>query len=67
MSRKSLTYVGIALAGGVAGALLGLLAAPYSGRETRRRIARTIGDRKEAIVRRGHQPADHMSAYLRAS
>jgi len=67
MSRKSLTYVGIALAGGVAGALVGLLAAPYSGRETRRRIARTIGDRKDAIIRRGHQAADNVSEYLRAS
>lgn len=67
MSRKNLTYLGIALAGGVAGALIGLLAAPYSGRETRRRIARTIGDRKDAIIRRGHQAADNVNEYLRAS
>lgn len=67
MSRKTLTYLGIALAGGAAGALLGLLAAPYSGRETRRRIARNIGDRKDAIIRRGHQAVDGVSEYLRAS
>jgi gas vesicle protein len=67
MSRKTLTYLGIALVGGAAGALLGLLAAPYSGRETRRRIARSVGDRKDAIIRRGHQAADNVTEYLRAS
>ncbi len=67
MSRKNLTYLGIALAGGAMGAVLGLLSAPYSGRETRKRIARSIGDKKDAIIRRGYQARDGVSDYLRAS
>ncbi len=67
MSRSNLKYLGIALAGSAVGAAIGLLAAPVSGRETRRRLARTIGDRREAIIRRGKQAADGAASYLRAS
>ncbi|HET7294141.1 MAG TPA: YtxH domain-containing protein [Vicinamibacteria bacterium] len=67
MSRKNLTYIGLALAGGAVGAIVGLLAAPYAGRETRRRIARTVRDQKDAIVRRGYQTVDEFTDYLRAS
>ncbi len=67
MSRKNLTYLGIALAGSAVGAVLGLLSAPHSGRETRKRIARSIGDKKDAIIRRGYQAADGVNDYLRAS
>jgi gas vesicle protein len=67
MSRKNLTYVGLALAGGTLGAIVGLLLAPASGRETRRKLARSLGDRKEALVRRGNQAADNIADYLRAS
>ena len=67
MSRKNLTYFGIALAGGALGALLGLLAAPYNGRETRRRLTRAIRDGRDAIIRRGYQTVDEVSGYVRAS
>lgn len=67
MSRKNLTYVGLALAGGTLGALVGLLLAPASGRETRRRLARSLGDRKQALVRRGNQAVENVAGYLRAS
>ena len=67
MSRKNLTYLGIALAGGALGAIFGLLTAPYAGRETRRRIARTVRDQKDAIIRRGYQTVDEVGDYLRAS
>ena len=67
MTRKNLIYVGLAFAGGAVGAIAGLLAAPYAGRETRRRIARTIRDRRDAIIRRGYQTVDEVGDYLRAS
>jgi gas vesicle protein len=67
MSRKNLTYLGVALAGGALGALVGLLAAPYTGRETRRRLGRAVRDRRDAIIRRGYQAVDEVSGYLRAS
>ena len=40
MGRRTSTYVGVALLGGMVGAVLGLLVAPGPGDETRRRIAR---------------------------
>lgn len=67
MSRRNLTYAGIALAGGALGAVVGLLVAPASGRETRKKLARSLGDRKDALIRRGHQAADGFTEYLRAS
>jgi gas vesicle protein len=67
MFRKNLSYLGLALAGGVVGAFVGLLAAPYSGRETRRRIIRSLGDGRESLVWRGRQAAGGVSDYLRAS
>ena len=67
MSRKNLTYLGVALAGGALGALVGLLAAPYTGRETRRRLGRAVRDRRDAIIQRGYQAVDEVSGYLRAS
>jgi len=67
MSRSNLKYLGIALVGSAVGAAIGLLLAPASGRETRRKLARTIGDRKDAIIRRGNQAAEGAASYLRAS
>jgi|RhiMetdeSRZDD1v2_1073273.scaffolds.fasta_scaffold357272_3 gas vesicle protein len=67
MTRDDLAYVGIALVGGALGALVGLLAAPYTGRETRRRLTRAIRDRRDAIIRRGYQTVDEVNGYLRAS
>jgi gas vesicle protein len=67
MSRKQLTYAGIAFAGGALGVALGMLFAPAPGRETRRRVARTIGDRKDALIRAGYQAREGVTEYLRAS
>jgi gas vesicle protein len=67
MSRSNLKYLGIALAGSALGAAIGLLLAPASGRQTRRKLARTLGDRKDAIMRRGNQAAEGAASYLRAS
>lgn len=66
MSRN-LKYLSIALAGGAMGAIVGLLTAPSSGRETRRKLAREIGDQKEALLRSGQRAASGAASYLRAS
>ena len=49
------------------GAIVGLLTAPSSGRETRRKLAREIGDQKEALLRSGQRAASGAASYLRAS
>jgi gas vesicle protein len=48
--RRTNTYVGVALLGGVVGVIVGLLMAPGPGGETRRRLSRyTIEDRERAL------------------
>jgi gas vesicle protein len=67
MSRSSLTYVGVALAGGALGALVGLLAAPASGRETRKKLARSLEEGKNALARRRSRAVEGIADYVRAS
>jgi gas vesicle protein len=61
---RSLKYAGWALAGGALGALVGLLAAPASGRETRRRIARRLEDEKDAVLRKGNTALEGASEFV---
>jgi gas vesicle protein len=49
--RRASTYVGIAVVGGVVGAMVGLLVAPGPGNETRRRIARYSIEDQERLLR----------------
>ena len=49
--RRTSTYVGVALMGGVVGAIVGLLVAPGPGVETRRRIARHSIEDQERLLR----------------
>lgn len=52
-SKRNWTYVGVALIGGVAGVVAGLLMAPAAGRDTRRRLAEEAGgliDRSQSVV-----------------
>ena len=49
--RGTSTYVGVALMGGVVGAIIGLLVAPGPGVETRRRIARHSIEEQERLLR----------------
>ncbi len=44
--------VGVAIAGATIGYVAGTLAAPASGRETRRRIGRRVEDEAQGIVRK---------------
>jgi len=63
MSRNA-KYVGVAVAGGLVGAALGLLLAPASGQETRRRMARRMAEEKDALVRQGRATLGHVSGYV---
>lgn len=58
MSRRTSTYVGVALLGGMVGAVVGLLVAPGPGDETRRRIARRSIEDQELLLRRAEMGMD---------
>jgi gas vesicle protein len=57
-ARRTSTYVGVALLGGVVGAIVGLLMAPGPGDETRRRIARRSIDDQESLLRRAEMAVE---------
>ena len=57
-ARRASTYMGVALLGGVVGALVGLLVAPGPGNETRRRIARQSIEDQELLLRRAEMGMD---------
>ena len=50
-----LRYTGVALAGGLLGALAGVLLAPDSGRNTRRRLAFRLEEGREVLARHGQR------------
>jgi len=53
------TYIGIALLGGLVGVILGLLAAPGPGTETRRRMTRRVSaEDQELRLRRAEMAAE---------
>jgi gas vesicle protein len=58
--KQGVKYFGVALAGGGVGAVLGVLLAPASGRETRRVLARRIGETKEDLVKSGERMVDRI-------
>jgi gas vesicle protein len=51
-SRRVSTYLSIALLGGLVGALAGLLMAPGTGGETRRRLSGRAIEDQETLLRR---------------
>jgi gas vesicle protein len=57
-ARRTSTYIGIALLGGVVGAIVGLLVAPGPGDETRRRIARYSIEDQERLLRLAEMGSD---------
>jgi gas vesicle protein len=59
-TRESLGVLALLAAGSTVGFLAGLLAAPASGRETRRRLGRRLEDETEHLARRGRQAARHV-------
>ena len=56
--RRTSTYVGVALLGGVVGAIAGLLMAPGPGEDTRRRIARHSIEDRERLLRLAEMGSD---------
>jgi gas vesicle protein len=57
-ARRTSTYCGVALLGGVVGAMLGLMVAPGPGEETRRRIARHSIEDQERLLRLAEMGSD---------
>ncbi len=57
-SRGASTYIGVAVVGGVVGAIVGLLVAPGPGNETRRRIARHSIEDQERLLRLAEMGSD---------
>ena len=56
--RRASTYIGVAVVGGVVGAIVGLLVAPGPGDETRRRIARYSIEDQERLLRLAEMGSD---------
>lgn len=57
---RTWTYLGVALAGGVVGALAGLLLAPAPGRDTRRRIS----EEAEDLALKGQRMIEGVADYV---
>lgn len=49
---KTLKYAGVAIAGGAVGAAIGILLAPASGAETRKRISDRIESERDEFLKR---------------
>ena len=60
-SARRSTYVGVALLGGLVGAMVGLMVAPGPGTETRRRIARHSIEDQERLLRLAEMGSDLFS------
>jgi hypothetical protein len=58
IARRTSTYVGVALLGGMVGAIFGLLVAPGPGGEIRRRMARQSIEDQERLLRLAEMGSD---------
>jgi gas vesicle protein len=59
--KQGFKYTGVALVAGGFGALLGLLMAPASGRETRRMVLRRMDEAKEDLIRQGERVVERVT------
>jgi gas vesicle protein len=64
VSKRAWQYLGFALAGGAVGAVVGLLTAPASGYETRRRLTERIDEEKEALLSSGNWFIEEVRDYV---
>jgi gas vesicle protein len=60
---KSLLWA--ALAGGVLGGLVGILAAPAPGEETRNRISRRLGESADSLLQKSQEAMEQAWRYSR--
>jgi gas vesicle protein len=58
--KQGFKYFAVALAGGGIGALVGVLLAPASGRETRRMLSRRMDETREDLVKGGERLVGRM-------
>lgn len=54
-------YMGVALLAGGLGAALGVLMAPASGRETRRKVLRRMDEAKDDLIRSGERMVERVA------
>jgi gas vesicle protein len=59
--KRGLIYGAVAVGAGALGALAGVLFAPASGPETRRRMTRRITEEADALRRKGREAFDELS------
>jgi len=57
-ARDGLMYLGLFAAGAAVGGLAGLLLAPDSGQETRRKLARRYEDEKSELLRKSQRAVE---------
>jgi gas vesicle protein len=62
--KQTLRYVGLALVAGALGATAGVLLAPASGRETRRRVRRRVAEEREALLQKGQRAVEGAAGFL---
>jgi len=63
-AKQSSTCLGLALVAGAVGFAAGLLLAPASGPEIRRRLFRRIEDEKIAAERKGRRAVERLTDYV---
>jgi len=64
-AKKTLSYLGVGLLAGALGAAAGLLLAPASGRETRRRVRRRLADERDAMLWKGQRAVENATGYIK--
>ena len=59
--KEGFKYMGVALVAGGMGAILGVLMAPASGRETRRKVLRRVDEAKEDFIKSGERMVERVA------
>ncbi len=59
--KEGFKYMGVALVAGGMGAILGVLMAPASGRETRRKVLRRVDEAKEDFIKGGERMVERVA------
>ena len=62
--EDKLRYVGVALVAGTVGALVALLIAPQSGRDTRKLIRKRYNREKDALQKKGRRMVEDAEDYV---